>query len=129
MRTPVVDRQGVPLMPCNPAKARRSRRCRRRPCRFQNRLAGHKRVPPSTRARWEAKARVVAHLRRILPLTVVVVEDVQAVTRRGQGGKWNASFSPVQVGKAHLYGLLRGMGLTLHTYEGWQTKELRERYG
>ena len=209
MRTPVVDRQGIPLMPCHPAKARRllaqgrararwsklglfyiqlaweqeadnqplavgvdpgatyegyavvgtkdtvlnlmaaapihvkeaikvrrtmrrarrSRRCRRRPCRFQNRLAGHKRVPPSTRARWEAKARVVAHLRRILPLTDVVVEDVQAVTRRGQDSKWNASFSPVQVGKNHLYGLLRGMRLTLHRCEGWQTKELRERYG
>jgi hypothetical protein len=110
-------------------RVRRSRRCRRRPCRSKNRLVGHKRVPPSTRARWEAKARVVAHLRRILPLTDVVVEDMQAVTPRGKGGTWNTRFSPVQVGKEHLYGLLRGMGLTLHTYTGWQTKELRERYG
>jgi hypothetical protein len=41
---------------------------------------------------------------------------------------WNGSFSPVQVGKEHLYQLLREMGLTLHLREGWQTKELRERY-
>jgi RRXRR protein len=110
-------------------RTRRARRCRRRPARWRNRLAGHKRLPPSTRARWEAKARIVAHLQRIVPLTDVVVEDVQAKTRRGKGGKWNAGFSPVQVGKDHLYTRLRNMGLTLHTYEGWQTKNLRARYG
>src|SRR5437588_5473512 len=109
-------------------RARRARRCRRRPARFNNRLAGHKRLPPSTRARWEAKARVVAHLGRIIPLSTVVVEDVQAPPRQGKGGTWNTNFSPVQVGKDHLYSLLRGMGLTLRTYEGWQTKELRETY-
>lgn len=68
------------------------------------------RLPPSTRSRWEAKARVVKHLLTILPLTDVVVEDVQAVTRPGKGGKWNGSFSPVQVGKEQLYRLLGEMG-------------------
>jgi hypothetical protein len=110
-------------------RARRARRCRRRPARVTNRKFGHKCIPPSTRARWEAKARVVAHLQRILPLSTVVVEDVQAPTRRGKGGMWNAHFAPVQVGKDHLYRLLGAMGLTLRTYEGWQTKDLRERYG
>jgi hypothetical protein len=65
----------------------------------------------------------------MLPLTDVVVEDVQAVTRKGKGGKWNAAFSPVQVGKEHLYQRLREMGLTVHLRAGWQTKELREQYG
>ena len=69
------------------------------------------------------------HLQQVLPLTDVVVEDVQAVTHRGKGGTWNASFSPVQVGKEHLYRLLRAMGLTVHLCEGWQTKALRERFG
>jgi hypothetical protein len=110
-------------------RARRGRRCRRRPARVNNRTRGHTRIPPSTRARWEAKAQVVAHLGRIVPLSTVVVEDVQAPTRQGKGGTWNTSFSPVQVGKEHLYRQLSGMGLTLHTYEGWQTKDLRERYG
>ncbi len=110
---------------------RRARRYRkwRRPKRFTNRLKRKQRLPPSTRSRWEAKARVVAHLKSILPLTDVVVEDVQAVTRQGQGGKWNAAFSPVQVGKEHLYHLLEAMGLTVHLREGWQTKALREHYG
>jgi hypothetical protein len=44
---------------------RRARRFRlwRRPCRFQNRNAGRHQLPPSTRARWEAKARIVRHPR------------------------------------------------------------------
>ena len=110
---------------------RRARRFRkwRRPKRFDNRLGRKQRLPPSTRSRWEAKARMVAHLRNILPITDVVVEDVQAVTRTGKGGRWNTAFSPVQVGKEHLYHLLHEMGLTVHLQEGWQTKALREQYG
>jgi hypothetical protein len=109
---------------------RRARRFRkwRRPKRFDNRLNRNKRLPPSTRSRWEAKARVVMQLLNVLPLTAVVVEDVQAVTRKGKGGKWNDSFSPVQAGKEHLYRLLREMELEVYTREGWQTKELREQY-
>jgi len=108
---------------------RRARRHRkwRRPCRSNNRLNRKKRIPPSTRSRWEAKARVVKHLQHILPLTCVVVEDVQATTKKGK--KWNRAFSPVQVGKMHLSRLLTDMGLEGETREGWQTKELRDFYG
>ncbi len=110
---------------------RRARRHRkwRRPKRFANRLNRKQRIPPSTRSRWEAKARIIMHLHKVLPLTDVVVEDVQAVTRKGKGGKWNSAFSPVQVGKEHLYRLLRAMGVTVHLKEGWQTKALREQFG
>jgi RRXRR protein len=110
---------------------RRARRFRkwRRPKRFDNRLKREPRIPPSTRSRWEAKTRVVAQLLKVLPLTAIVVEDVQAVTRKGKSGKWNGSFSPVQVGKEHLYRLLKEMGLRVHFNSGWQTKELRAKYG
>ncbi len=110
-------------------ETRRARRLRkwRRPKRFDNRLSSKRRIPPSTRSRWEAKARLVVQLQKVLPLTDAVVEDVQAVTRKGS--KWNGAISPVQVGKEHLYRLLREMGLTVHLKEGWQTKELREKYG
>jgi hypothetical protein len=91
----------------------------RRPKRFNNRLTRTKRVPPSTRSRWEAKARVVRQLKKVLPLTDAVVEDVRAMTRPGKGRKWNAAFSPVQVGKEHLYRLLREIGLEVQTREGW----------
>ena len=65
---------------------RRARRFRkwRRSKRFDNRLGRKQRIPPSTRSRWEAKARVVMQLQKILPLTDVVIEDVQAVTRPGK---------------------------------------------
>src|SRR6266436_4333992 len=79
-------------------RARRSRKWRR-PKRFANRLNRKQRIPPSTRSRWEAKARIIRQLLTILPLTDVIVEDVQVMTRKGKGGKWNQSFSPVQVGK------------------------------
>src|SRR5215469_7669169 len=110
---------------------RRARRHRkwRRPRRFDNRLNRKKRLPPSTRSRWEAKARIVAQLKKVLTLTDAIVEDVQAVTRAGKNRKWNAAFSPVQVGKEHLYALLGNMGLTVHTREGWQTEALRAHYG
>jgi len=110
---------------------RRARRYRKwsRPKRFDNRLGGKKRIPPSTRSRWEAKARVIAQLLKIVPLTDVVVEDVCAELRKGKGRKWNGMFSPVQVGKEHLYKCLTKMGLLLHLCRGHQTKELRDKYG
>jgi hypothetical protein len=110
---------------------RRARRFRlwRRPCRSQNRLAGKHRLPPSTRARWEAKARIVQQLATILPLSDSAVEDVRATTRAGTGGQWNMTFSPVQVGKEHLYQLLKDQGLVVHQYPGIVTSQLRERYG
>ncbi len=80
---------------------RRTRRSRlwRRPCRKNNRLRGQRRIPPSTRSRWEAKARLVRHLLTVVPLTDACSEDVQAETRPGNGGHGNAACSPVQVGQ------------------------------
>jgi hypothetical protein len=109
-------------------RARRGRKWRR-PKRFDNRTKRKKRIPPSTRSRWEAKVRILMHLHKVMPLTDVVVEDVRAVSHQGKAGKWNGAFSPVQVGKEHLYRLLPEMGLTVHLLEGWQTKELREQFG
>jgi hypothetical protein len=110
---------------------RRARRFRlwRRPCRSHNRLADQHRLPPSTRSRWEAKARIVRHLATMLPLTDAAVEDVQAATRPGSGRQWNQTFSPVQVGKEHLYHLLNGQGLNVLQYTGIVTSQLREHYG
>ena len=107
-------------------RARRSRKWRR-PCRSKNRLNRKQQIPPSTRSRWEAKARIIALLQKVLPLTDVIVEDVQATTFRGK--QWNTSFSPVQCGKDHLYRFLCRMGLEIHVKAGWQTAQLREQYG
>jgi len=109
---------------------RRARRHRlwRRPCRSQNRSSKLHRLPPSTRSRWEAKARIVRQLATVLPLSDAAVEDVQTATRPGTGGQWNRSFSPVQVGKELLYRLLKEQGLSVQLYTGIVTSQLREQY-
>jgi hypothetical protein len=71
----------------------------------------------------------VRQLAGILPLTDAAVEDVQAVTHAGKGGRWNAAFGPVQVGKDHLYRLLKEQGLSVHRYPGIVTKQLRDSFG
>lgn len=106
-------------------RARRQRKCWRRPARFDNRLTGTKRLPQSTRSRWEFKARIIRHLAAILPITEAVVEDVRARTRTGKGGKWHGLFSPIQVGKEHLYSLIENMGLHVRLFEGHHTASLR----
>ena len=112
----------------NMRRARRHRKCWRRPLR-SNRLCHVQRIPPSTRSRWAAKFRIVAQLSQILPLTHAVVEDVKAVTRKGKGGQWNQAFSPIEMGKQHLYYLLQKLGLALTLREGHETKALRDLYG
>ena len=73
-------------------RMRRARRFRRwrRPRRNQNRLRRQRRLPPSTRSRWQAKLRIMSHLLQIMPLTDVAVEDVHVKAKTGQK-KWNKS--------------------------------------
>ena len=109
-------------------RARRHRKCRRRPVRFNNRLRNKETLPPSTFARWNAKLRILKQLVKILPITDVVVEDVKAITKKGQR-RWNVNFSPLEQGKAWFYEQIRMLDLNLHTRAGFETKELRERFG
>src|SRR5215467_627913 len=112
-------------------RRRRARRQRlwRRPCRSPHRRARASRLPPSTRSRWEANARLVQQLARIMPLTDVAAEEVQATMRPGAGRRWNQAFSPVPVGTAHLDQLLQQQGVTLPGDTGSVTQQLHERYG
>jgi hypothetical protein len=110
-------------------KARRLRRSRKtphRPC-PTNRLAGHKRLPPSTRARWGLKVRLVTWLARYYPITAIVVEDVKASARPGKR-RWNKSFSPLEVGKQWCYAELEKIA-PVQVVPGYTTKMLREEAG
>ena len=108
-------------------RARRFRKCWRRPARFNNRLRNKKSLPPSTHARWNAKLRILKQLCKILPISDVVVEDIKAVTKKWQR-KWNVNFSPLEQGKQWFYNQIRELRLNLHIKEGFDTKELREKY-
>jgi hypothetical protein len=106
---------------------RRNRRYRKTPCRKPraNRRCG--RIPPSTLARWSWKLRVARLLCSLYPIGLFVVEDIKAEPRTGQR-RWNASFSPLQVGKEWFYGELRKLAqVTL--VQGHETARMREELG
>ena len=107
---------------------RRSRRNRKTPyrkCRF-NRVIG--RIPPSTKARWDQKLRILNLLEKILPITVINVEDVSAVTKKNCK-KWNKNFSPLEVGKQYFRRTIKSKGLMLLETKGFETKEHRDSRG
>jgi hypothetical protein len=110
---------------------RTSRRFRKTPCRKNKpnrKCLKNKGMPPSTRSRWGLKVRVLKVLRQLYPISVVVVEDVKAVTRKGKNGKWNKRFSPLQVGKHAFYRWVRKW-CRLVTTAGYNTHKLRQLYG
>jgi hypothetical protein len=103
-------------------RMRRTRRNRKTPCRQPraNRRQSKKKLPPSTKARWQWKLRLARFLCRLFPISVFVVEDVAASTRKGKK-RWNRSFSPLQVGKHWFYEEIRQLAplqlLRLHRLE------------
>ena len=107
-------------------RGRRSRKCPNRPNRL-NRLANKERIPAGTRARWDWKLRILEWLAKMFPITHVCVEDIKAWTRMGSR-KWNASFSPLEVGKQWFYAEIQKRW-ELHTLQGYETKEIRDNLG
>src|SRR5260221_438875 len=107
---------------------RRTRRGRKIRCRQprQNRKRRTKKLPPSTRARWQWKLRLAVWLCQLFPVSVFVVEDIKAPTRGKQ--RWDQSFSPLEVGKHWFYEEL-GKLAPVQTKQGYETKELREQLG
>jgi hypothetical protein len=106
--------------------ARRYRNCRRRQCR-SNRNVNKKTLPPSTFARWNAKVRILEQIAKIVPVSVVAVEDVAAVTKKGKNIRWNKRFSPLEQGKQWFYRQIEKK-YRLVTYKGLETKGYREFY-
>jgi hypothetical protein len=102
---------------------RRSRRQRKTPCRKNkyNRQKGG--LPPSTRARWNWKLRIVSQLMKLFPITDFVVEDIKAISKKGKQ-KWNCSFSPLEVGKKWFYEELEKYG-NVCLKQGYETAKLR----
>lgn len=106
---------------------RRGRRYRKTPNRQPraNRNIGG--LSPSTKARWQAKLRILNWLATLFPITDVVIEDIKAFTKKGSK-QWNKSFSPLEVGKAWLYSEIKRRW-NLHLIRGYETKEWRDKVG
>jgi hypothetical protein len=112
----------------NMRRARRHRNLRRRPARFDNRLRNKKRLPPSTKARWQSKLNILKQLAKVIPITDVCVEDVKATTKPGSR-RWNKNFSSIEVGKQWFCDSIRSLGFTLWLKSGLDTKMLRLFFG
>lgn len=84
-------------------------------------------IPPSTKARWQWKLRIINRLRCLFPLTDVAVENVAAVTKAGKR-RWNVSFSPLEVGKQWFYSEIKRFA-ALHLFKGFETAEMRTNAG
>ena len=83
-------------------------------------------TPPSTKARWQWKLRLIYWLRRLLPISHVVVEDIKAETKGKR--RWDVMFSPLEVGKQWFYGEVRKVA-PLTTFQGYETKRMRDDLG
>lgn len=115
------------------ANARRSRRFRNTPCRpprFLNRSSSRRkgRLPPSTRARWDAKLQLTKKVQKVIPLTHVRIEDISYKSKPGKNNKKNLSFSPLQSGKNWFKKEIEKLNLTYSTIPGIETSKLRKHY-
>src|SRR5450759_2933269 len=101
-------RDGVKDAEKDSTRMRRTRRSRTTPCRKprQNRTHSKRKLPPSTRARWQWKLRLARFFRQVFPVSAFVVEDLAAMTKKGKR-RWNQSFSPLEVGKHWFYEEIR----------------------
>jgi hypothetical protein len=84
----------------NQRRSRRQRKTPYRACRSNRASLKKNRIPPSTLARWDSKLRIVKVLIKIFPISHFVVEDIKAKTQKNKR-RWNASFSPLEVGKRY----------------------------
>ncbi len=105
------------------ANLRRNRRYRKTPYRANRKNRARGGLPPSTKARWQWKLRIISWLATMYPLDTVVVEDIKVETRKSSR-KWNSSFSPLEVGKKWFYEAIEKRW-RLVTYLGWETYEER----
>ncbi len=109
------------------AASRRSRRHRNTPCRQPRHNRTGCKIPPSTKARWQWKLRMLNWLRRLFPISDIAVENIKAESKKGCR-KWNRSFSPLEYGKTWFYGEVRKLA-TLKTFEGYETAQMRNGLG
>src|SRR5207302_2767715 len=100
--------------------SRKVRRFRTTPCRQPRANRARGGIPPSTKARWQWKLRLLNWLRRLVPISQVVVEDIQAKIKGKP--RWDIAFSPLEVGKQWFYGEVRKLA-RLHTFEGHETAQ------
>lgn len=108
---------------------RKNRRGRKTPFRLKRvNRASFKSVGktnPSSKTRWQAKLRIINLIKRILPLSIIALEDI--VSRKIKGKrKWNQTFSALESGKNIFQNQIKQMKMKIVLIKGNQTKIHRE---
>ncbi len=103
--------------------SRHNRRYHNTPCRQCRSHRTRDGKATSVMARWQWKLRLINWIRRVFPVSHVVVENVSAESRKNCR-KWNLLFSPLQTCKNWFYGEIRKFAM-LRTFEGYDTKRMR----
>jgi RRXRR protein len=106
-------------------RARRHRNCRRRPARFDNRLRGPDWLAPSQAVLVHSRLKVIKELCRIYPVRSAAIEDVRFNHSKH---RWGKNFSTVEIGKTRLRKAFEDKGIQVRKFEGWETKEIREKF-
>lgn len=116
----------------NRRNLRRTRRRRKTPYRKMrlNRAPSKRknRLPPSTKARWDAKLRVIKILLKIIPISHIRIEEIQANLKKNSF-KWNKSFFPLKEGKNYFKQEIDKLKLIFSKNNGWETFEHRQQRG
>lgn len=98
---------------------RRTRRYRNTPCRSPKKNYDRgKFLAPSTKARWQAKLRIIKFCQCLFPISHIAIEDIKAKTWKG-ARKYNASFSPLEVGKQWFYAECQKLAI-LELFDGYE---------
>ena len=112
----------------NMRRARRFRKTRRRPARFNNRKNRKDWLPPSIKAKVEMRIAFLNQLLAIYPISQVVVEDVKIDGNRLKGQKGRQYWTWAMVGKTKLYRWLEDRA-ELSLYAPEDTANVRTEYG
>jgi hypothetical protein len=106
-------------------RARRFRKCRRRPCRSDNR-SRRDFLAPSQKVLVQSRLKVLGELCRVYPVNVAGVEDV---CFNHAAKRWGANFSTVEIGKAKIRQFYTDHNINFHEYKGHETQEIRKGLG
>ncbi|SHN86559.1 RRXRR domain-containing protein [Desulfitobacterium chlororespirans] len=112
----------------NMRRARRFRKTRRRPARFNNRKNRENWLPPSIKAKVEMRIAFLKQLLAIYPISQVVVEDVKIDGNKLKGQKGRQYWTWTMVGKTKLYRWLEAR-TELSLCEPEDTARVRKEYG
>lgn len=113
----------------NMRRARRFRKTRRRPARFDNRKNPEGWLAPSIKAKVDMRIQFLKHLLAIYPVTLASVEDVKIDGNKLKGEKGRQYWTWVMLGKTKLYKWLEQQGLELELYEQPDTARARTEAG